>query len=143
MYGYAGNEDYLRQMDLLDQQAKDAEYIEMLQRQEEPEPKHTKLHYDWFKYNLYKLGHLKPDEPMWSENKIIDEYWTYFPPSKRKRIEEQHEEQHEQQHEEQHEEKRNTMRRIEGGRMRYKSTRRRGKTNRRRVKTHRRRHRKH
>ena len=106
--------------ELREQRAKEAAYIEMLQTLKEPEPKHTKLHYDWFKYNLYNLGHLKPDDPMWSEDKIIAEYWTYFPkeqPAKSQR--------------------------IEGGRMRYKTNHRRGKTNRRRVKTHRRRHRKH
>jgi hypothetical protein len=47
--------------ELRKEQTRNAEYIEMLQTIKEPKPKHTKLHYDWFKYNLYKLGHLMLD----------------------------------------------------------------------------------
>ncbi len=76
MEGYAGNADYLREMEFRDQEAKDAEAIRRLTI--EPTKKHTREHYEWFKRNYGHLISFPPGHQT-SELDISNVYLKYHP----------------------------------------------------------------
>jgi len=141
MEGYAGNADYLREMEFLDQQAKDAEEARLaLKREYDKRVAEARMKREASQSAANEEHRLWREErerlskpytaeanarrvaPLEEENKVLQQAsLAYVKEQDGKRLKTS----------------------SGGRRMKYKSTRRRSKSTRRRVKTHRRRHRKH